>query len=140
MVSYIWYAPNHVRAFRASVYEAAGGYDAERDVLDDQDLMSRIYQQAAFLHLPERLNLQRIHPGNTHADTEINPRIQRETVALYERDVQANALAWARRCALHAIDLGAAHRKQLARLGGERPLRERRIKDTGTPTRGLATP
>ena len=27
-VSYIWFAPNHVRAFRKSVYETAGGYDA----------------------------------------------------------------------------------------------------------------
>lgn len=39
-VSYIWYAPNHVRAFRRDVYERVGGYDATRTVLDDQDLMS----------------------------------------------------------------------------------------------------
>jgi hypothetical protein len=26
-VSYIWYAPNHVRAFRRDLYEKVGGYD-----------------------------------------------------------------------------------------------------------------
>ena len=41
-LSFIWFAPNHVRAFRRSVYESAGGYDATRDVLDDQDLMADV--------------------------------------------------------------------------------------------------
>jgi O-antigen biosynthesis protein len=116
-VSYIWYAPNHVRAFRNSVYQATGGYDAERDILDDQDLMSRLYQQAEFLHVKKCLYLQRMHGRNTQIDSEINPRIQQETLTLYERDIQANALAWARRRGLRAIDLGAAHRKQPGYLG-----------------------
>lgn len=116
-VSYIWFAPNHVRAFRRETYEAAGGYDAGRDILDDQDLMSRLYQQADFHHIPRCLYLQRMHPGNTQVDATLNPRIQQETVELYERDVQANALAWAAREGLKAIDMGAAHRKQPGFLG-----------------------
>ncbi len=28
-VSYIWFAPNHVRAFRREIYEAVGGHDRE---------------------------------------------------------------------------------------------------------------
>lgn len=119
-LSYIWFAPNHVRAFRRSVYEAAGGYDAARDILDDQDLMSRLYQQAEFLHIPHCLYLQRIHASNTQADPELNPRIQQETVNLYERDIEANALAWAERRGLHALDLGAAHHKQPGYLGLDR--------------------
>ena len=51
-VSYIWYAPNHVRAFRRSVYEAVGGYDPARTILDDQDLMCRMYEAAPFLPHP----------------------------------------------------------------------------------------
>jgi SAM-dependent methyltransferase len=98
-------------------YEAAGGYDAGRDILDDQDLMSRLYQQAAFHHIPRCLYLQRMHPGNTQVDVTLNPRIQQETVELYERDVQANALAWAAREGLKAIDMGAAHRTQPGFLG-----------------------
>jgi O-antigen biosynthesis protein len=116
-LSLIWFAPNHVRAFRRATYEAAGGYDPARDILDDQDLMSRLYQQAGFVHIPRCLYLQRMHPGNTQVDPTLNPRIQQETIQLYDRDVQANALAWATREGLHAIDMGAAHRKQPGYLG-----------------------
>ena len=107
-LSYIWYAPNHVRAFRRSAYEAVGGYDPARDVLDDQDLMSRLYQHTEFHHIPECLYLQRVHADNTQRDPTLNPRIQEETVALYERDVQANALAWSRRHDLMALQFGTA--------------------------------
>jgi O-antigen biosynthesis protein len=105
-LSYIWFAPNHVRAFRRSDYEAVGGYDPARDVLDDQDLMARLYQRTEFHRIPECLYLQRMHAGNTQLDPTLNPRIQEETLALYERDVQANALAWARRHGLMALQLG----------------------------------
>lgn len=105
-LSYIWFAPNHVRAFRRSAYEAVGGYEPARDVLDDQDLMSRLYQHTEFHRIPECLYLQRMHSDNTQLDPTLNPRIQEETLALYERDVQANALAWARRRGLTALQLG----------------------------------
>jgi hypothetical protein len=108
-VSYIWYAPNHVRAFTRTAYDKAGGYDPERDILDDQDLMSRLYQVGEFVHLPDRLYRQRIHPGMTQKDEETNARIQRETVDLYDRYIQPNALAWTQRGALLALDLGGAH-------------------------------
>ena len=116
-LGYIWYAPNHVRAFRRSAYELAGGYDPARDILDDQDLMSRLFRQVEFLRIPRCLYLQRIHGENTQRDSELNPRIQRETVVLYERDIQPNVLAWARRRGLQAIDMGAAHRKEPGYLG-----------------------
>ncbi|HXX90527.1 MAG TPA: glycosyltransferase [Acidimicrobiales bacterium] len=116
-VSYIWFAPNHVRAFRRSVYELAGGYDASRDVLDDQDLMCRIYQLAEFHLIPECLYLQRVHHNNTQRVSEINAKIQQETVALYDRYVEHCALAWAERRGLKALDLGAAHNSPPAYLG-----------------------
>lgn len=116
-VSYIWWAPNHVRAFRASVYELAGGYDPERSVLDDQDLMCRIYQHTDFLHLDRCLYLQRVHDHNTQKDPEVNARIQRETVELYDRWIQPNALAWAKRRGLKALDMGAAHNSPPGYLG-----------------------
>lgn len=119
-VSYIWYAPNHVRAFRASLYRRVGGYDAERDVLDDQDLMCRLYEAAEFHLIDECLYLQRVHPANTQRDSEINARIQSETVALYDRYVQRCALAWASRRGLAALDLGAAHNKAEGFLGVDR--------------------
>jgi SAM-dependent methyltransferase len=116
-VSFIWFAPNHVRAFRRATYALTGGYDATRDVLDDQDLMCRMYQLADFQRIDECLYLQRMHKTNTQRELEINARIQKETVALYDRYVEPNALGWARRRGLKAIDLGAAHNKPPGYLG-----------------------
>ncbi|SFG61790.1 glycosyltransferase [Streptomyces mirabilis] len=116
-VSYIWYAPNHVRAFRRDSYEKAGGYDAARTVLDDQDLMCRLFHVGDFHHINRCLYLQRVHPANTQSDPEINKHIQRETVALYDKYIEANALAWTQRRGLVALDLGAAHRKPPGYVG-----------------------
>jgi len=110
-VSYIWYAPNHVRAFRRDIYEKSGGYDEVLDVADDADLMCRMYQLADFHHIPECLYLQRMHAGNTQRVPEMNAKIQQRTVEVYDRNVQLNALAWAKRQGLLALDLGAAHNK-----------------------------
>jgi glycosyltransferase involved in cell wall biosynthesis len=119
-VSYIWYAPNHVRAFRAGAYERAGGYDPGRDVLDDQDLMCRLYQAGSF-HLIDRcLYLQRMHGRNTQRRADTNAFIQTETVVLYDRHIEANALAWAERNRLLALDLGAGHGKPGGYLGVDR--------------------
>jgi len=109
-LAYIWYAPNHVRAFRREVYDDVGGYDTTRDILDDQDLMARLYQATRFWHIPECLYLQRVgHGGNTQSQSDTNARIQTETVALYDATIQPNALAWAAREGLVALDLGGAH-------------------------------
>lgn len=116
-VSYIWYAPNHLRAFRRSTYDAAGGYNAELTVLDDQDLMCRLFQHTDFHLIDECLYLQRVHSANTQSDPTINQAIQVDTVALYDSYVEQNALAWARRAGLHALDLGAAHNKHPQYLG-----------------------
>lgn len=122
-VSYIWYAPNHVRAFRKDTYEKVGGYDATRTVLDDQDLMCRLFQAGDFHRIPRCLYLQRMHPDNTQRDAEINAHIQRETIALYDKYVEGNALAWTKRRGLLALDLGAAHRKADGYLGlDQRPV------------------
>jgi SAM-dependent methyltransferase len=107
-VSYIWFAPNHVRTFRREIYNLTGGYDATRDVLDDQDLMCRMYQLTEFHRIDECLYLQRMHKKNTQRESEINARIQRETVALYDRYVEPNAQAWTNRSGLKALFLGSS--------------------------------
>ncbi|BCJ57536.1 glycosyltransferase [Micromonospora endophytica] len=119
-VSYIWYAPNHVRAFRRDVYEKVGGYDESLDVADDADLMSRLYQVTEFHHIPRCLYLQRMHARNTQRDPAFNARIQQRTVEIYDRNIQLNALAWAKREGLLALDLGAAHNKPEGFLGLDR--------------------
>jgi len=47
----------------------------------------------------------------------INQAIQTDTVALYDSYVEGNALAWAKREGLLALDLGAAHNKHPQYLG-----------------------
>jgi O-antigen biosynthesis protein len=116
-VSYIWYAPNHVRAFRRELYEKVGGYDETLTVADDHDLMCKLYQVTEFHHIPRCLYLQRMHGNNTQAEPETNARIQEMTVQLYDRHVQLNALAWAKRRGLLALDMGAAHNKPEGYLG-----------------------
>ena len=114
-ISYIWYAPNHVRAFTREAYDKAGGYDASREIADDHDLMCRLYQVTDFVRIPEPLYFQRLHPTNTQKVR--NADIQVETQALYEQHVQANALAWADRSGLQCLDFGAAHNKPDGYLG-----------------------
>lgn len=114
-MSYIWYAPNHVRAFRRSVYDEVGGYDSSLQVLDDQDLMSRMYRATKFMHINHPLYFQRITGENTQ--TQRNAEIQAGTVEMYQRDIEANALAWAKREGLLALDLGSHHNKAEGFLG-----------------------
>ena len=110
-VSYIWFAPNHLRAFTREAYEAVGGYNEELDVLDDLNLMARLYQYGEFTYINECLYLQRVHPENTQSKPELNARIQVETIRMYDEQVEKNALAWAKRNNLLCLDLGSAHNK-----------------------------
>ena len=76
-VGYIWYAPNHVRAFRRSAHEKAGGYSAELRVLDDQDLMARLYEVGDFVHI------DRLCTSRGFTPTTLNPR--RRPMPTYRR-------------------------------------------------------
>lgn len=116
-VSYIWFAPNHVRAFRKDIYDLVGGYDDTLDVLDDQDIMCRMYQVTDFFQIKDCLYLQRVHENNTQRDQTLNQRIQVETVEMYDRYIEQNALAWSKRNSLLALDMGAAHGKPEGYIG-----------------------
>ncbi|HTW21237.1 MAG TPA: glycosyltransferase [Mycobacteriales bacterium] len=106
-VGYIWYAPNHVRAFRRTAYDDAGGYDASLVVLDDQDLMIRLFQLGEFVHIPRCLYFQRVHRRNTQADPALNAAIQDGTIALYREHIESMTLAWASRNGLGCVALDA---------------------------------
>lgn len=80
-ISRIWFAPNHLRAWPTKQYWAVGGH-SDLDILDDQDLMQKLYSHGPFIHIPEMLYLQRRHAQNTQIDPEINARIQELTVQM----------------------------------------------------------
>lgn len=95
-MSFIWFAPDHVRAWRRDIYHQVGGHDVELGVLDDQDLMIRTYMVTDFKLLHECLYIYRITGDNTWLER--GQDIQKETVRmaykwsqkLAERDAQKN--------------------------------------------------
>lgn len=104
-VSRIWYAPDHVRAWRAATYWEAGGHNAALKVCDDLDLMARLFMISggAFHHIPECLYRYSVHGNNTWLKN--SDEIQPLSWAMHDRNIQNLALAhWKRthRC----IDLG----------------------------------
>ena len=108
-VAYIWFAPNHLRAFTRKAYDLSGGYNETLQILDDQDLMCRLYLIGTFHHITENLYLQRVHANQTQAQPEINPRIQSGTVELYNHYLASLLLKWSNNNGLSAFDLGGAH-------------------------------
>ena len=104
----IFYAPNHVRAWKATTYWKAGGHDPRMSVCDDQDLLIRTYLvEAEFLCHPEPLYLQ-ILDGTTTQSAR-NAEIQRTQAAVRDRSIMPLAEEWCRREGLKKFDLGGAH-------------------------------
>lgn len=97
-VSYIWYSPDHVRAWRKDVYEEIGGHNVELSVCDDHELMIRTYLTTKFYHIPKVLYIYRITGGNSFLER--NEAIQIKTKELHnqyaqllaERDADLNGL------------------------------------------------
>jgi glycosyltransferase involved in cell wall biosynthesis len=118
-VGYIWYAPNHVRAFRTDAYRAVGGYDRTLTVLDDQELMMRLFLAGDFVHVDKLLYLQRLHEGNTQRDPDINPFIQTQTATYYREHCEALYAAWSRRHGLRILGLRTPTSPDLATIEGE---------------------
>ena len=96
-IGLIWFAPNHLRAFRRGAYIEAGGYDSQLAVLDDQDLMMRLFLVGDFYHIDRCLYFQRMHPANTQREPSTNAFIQEQTVRYYDQYIERMAAAWARR-------------------------------------------
>jgi len=47
-IGIIWYAPDHVRAWRTNVYHELGGHNPELNICDDHDLVIRSYLHTKF--------------------------------------------------------------------------------------------
>lgn len=64
-LSYIYWAPNHLRAWRRSVYEAVGGHDPSFKLCDDHDLVVRTYLATKPVVIRKPLYLYRVSKDNT---------------------------------------------------------------------------
>lgn len=102
-LGHIWYAPDHVRAWRKSVYDEIGGHNEELEVCDDLDLMHRLYMVTEFCHIPEVLYVYRITGSNTWLEK--NKLVQQKTQEIYHRDIYNLSLRFCELKGLKAIDL-----------------------------------
>jgi glycosyltransferase involved in cell wall biosynthesis len=108
MMRQIFWAPNHVRAWRALEYWKIGGHDATMRVGDDHDLCCRFYLDhgaRGIKHIDECLYLYRVHDQNTTVSK--NADIQQATLANYLKYSRSLALRWAKDQGLRLLDLGA---------------------------------
>lgn len=103
-ISKIWFAPNHVRAFRKNVYDSVGGYNREMRILDDLDLMCRLYQVTKFKHINKGLYVYRVHGENTWL--KFNDEIQKNVFRIHDQYFESLCLRWSELNNLKALDLG----------------------------------
>jgi SAM-dependent methyltransferase len=88
-LGYIWFAPDHIRAWRKSVYEEVGGHNDSLSVCDDLDLMHRLYLKTKFKEIPEVLYIYRLTKNNTFLCK--NELIQETTQKIYNQNIEALA-------------------------------------------------
>ena len=103
-ISRIWFAPNHLRAFTRQAYDAVGGYNQQMRILDDLDLMCRLYCTTKFYHLDKGLYVYRVHGENTWLVH--NQEIQQNVHRIHDQYIESICLAWSKREKLQALDLG----------------------------------
>ena len=104
--SRIWYAPNHIRAWRRSFYEQIGGHDNQLEVLDDHDIMVRSYLQGHVQRIPSCLYIYH-RTGENTCYGEKNAKIQVETVQIYKRNILKLVERWCDISGFPRIDLCA---------------------------------
>lgn len=102
-LGHIFYAPDHIRAWRRDVYEKIGGHDDTLKVCDDLDLMHRLYLETKFKEIPEVLYIYRINGSNTFLNNGdlINDLDQK----LYDKNILALAGRFAEINSLQKIDM-----------------------------------
>jgi O-antigen biosynthesis protein len=103
-LSYIWYAPDHVRAWRKSVYHELGGHNKELDICDDHELCIRTYLHTKMYLINKPLYIYRITGKNTWLER--NHAIQLKTVELAKQYSRQLAERDADQFGLLKVDLG----------------------------------
>ncbi|MEW6212374.1 MAG: glycosyltransferase [Acidobacteriota bacterium] len=102
-LSRIWYAPDHLRAWRRSEYDRVGGHDPSLQVGDDHDLICRFYLESKIGHISKPLYIYRIHGANNWLER--NGEVQEQQWRNYEALKLRLAEKWARGLGLEMVDL-----------------------------------
>jgi O-antigen biosynthesis protein len=102
-LAHIWFAPDHIRAWRKSVYEQVGGHDDSLRVCDDLDLMHRLYMVTRFKEIEEVLYVYRITGDNTYVKNGATIRELNEK--LYDKNIVGLCRRYAELNGLQVVDL-----------------------------------
>lgn len=105
-ISLIYSAPNHVRAWRRSVYEALNGHNVMFKLCDDHELVLRTFLTTRMKRIPKPLYLYRVSGANTWAQS--LDEIRRITYELQDKHLEKLVLRECELLGLPAFDLGAA--------------------------------
>jgi glycosyltransferase involved in cell wall biosynthesis len=108
-LSLIFYAPDHIRCWRKSIYIEVGGHNEDLSILDDQELLMRTYMITEFKEIERCLYLYRVHGENTWLQR--NQEIQDGTKQLQIEWQEKLATRDAKKKRLDVIDLGNANFK-----------------------------
>jgi len=103
-LAYIWYAPDHVRAWRKSVYVEIGGHNVDLEICDDHELLIRTYLNSKMHHIPKPLYVYRITGNNTWLER--NQAIQDKTRELFRKYAWDLACKDAKDKGLDIVELG----------------------------------
>lgn len=103
--SFIWYAPDHIRSWRKSVYNEIGGHNINLSVCDDHELMVRTYLHTTVKKIEKPLYIYRVTGDNTSINHK-NAEIQVKTKEIFNQYALALAEKDARDKGLMCIDLG----------------------------------
>jgi glycosyltransferase involved in cell wall biosynthesis len=103
-MAYIWYAPDHVRAWRKSVYVSIGGHNVNLHVCDDHELVIRTYLNTKMHHINKPLYVYRITGNNTWLER--NQAIQDTTRELFKQYAWDLACKDAKDRGLDIVELG----------------------------------
>lgn len=104
-LSFIWYSPDHVRAWRKSLYEKIGGHNVDMGVCDDHELLVRTYLNTKMYRIDDPLYIYRVTGDNTSIDHR-NAEIQIKTREVFNKYALALAEKDARDNNLLLVDLG----------------------------------
>jgi O-antigen biosynthesis protein len=105
-MSRIWFAPNHVRAWRAKDYWEIGGHDVSMTISDDHDLIARTYLHGKVYHIDKPLYIYRVHGENTWL--KLQNDIQTTMWQNYDKYVFPMLERWSKENNLPMYDLGGA--------------------------------
>lgn len=107
MMRQIFWAPNHVRAWRKSAYTEVGGHDPDLYVGDDHNLCVRFYiayGEKGIKHIDKCLYIYRRHDNNTCVvDNAHVQRVSMDNYIKYSRDM---IVRWSKDKGLRMLDLG----------------------------------